>query len=165
MDNIKLLTSTGAISITILIVTAIASVTLEVYAQSLGKLFFEEKGKITGQKPLGVNKMDVSYSSNGTMHDNIDVTTVGNFVSISRGNNVTYNQGEALIKTKDGTESANYTFLAIGRLENGKPIFIGASAYDTNSTGKLSFLDNQVGIFKVELDKQGNFVNKEWEWK
>jgi len=165
MDNIKLLTSTGAISITILIVTAIASVTLEVYAQSLGKLFFEEKGKITGQKPLGVNKMDVSYSSNGTMHDNIDVTTVGNFVSISRGNNVTYNQGEALIKTKDGTESANYTFLAIGRLESGKPIFIGASVYDTNSTGKLAFLDNQVGIFKVELDKQGNFVNKEWEWK
>ena len=26
----------------------------DVYAQSLGKLFFEEKGKITGQKPLGV---------------------------------------------------------------------------------------------------------------
>jgi hypothetical protein len=165
MDNIKLLTSIGVISITILIVTAIASVTLEVYAQSLGKVFFEEKGKITGQKPLGLNKMEVSYSSNGTMNNNIDVTTVGNYVSISRGNNVTYNEGAAVIKTKDGTESANYTFLAIGRLENGKPIFIGASAYDTNSTGRLAFLDNQVGIFKVELDKQGNFVNKEWKWK
>jgi hypothetical protein len=109
--------------------------------------------------------MEVSYSSNGTMNNNIDVTTVGNYVSISRGNNVTYNEGAAVIKTKDGTESANYTFLAIGRLENGKPIFIGASAYDTNSTGRLAFLDNQVGIFKVELDKQGNFVNKEWKWK
>ena len=52
MDNIKLLTSIEVISITILIVTPIASVTLEVYAQSLGKVFFEEKGKITGQKPL-----------------------------------------------------------------------------------------------------------------
>jgi hypothetical protein len=166
MYNNKLLTPTGAISITILIVAAIGSVTVvDVYAQSLGKLFFEEKGKITGQKPLGANKMEVSYSSNGTMNDNIDVTTIGNFVSISRGNNVTYNQGEAVIKTKDGTGSANYTFLAIGRLESGKPIFIGASVYDTNSTGKLAFLDNQVGIFKVEIDKQGNFVNKEWEWK
>jgi hypothetical protein len=67
MDNIKLLTSIGVISITILIVTALASVTLEVYAQSLGKVFFEEKGKITGQKPLGLNKMEVSYSSNGTI--------------------------------------------------------------------------------------------------
>jgi hypothetical protein len=166
MYNNKLLTPTGAISITILIVAAIGSVTVvDVYAQSLGKLFFKEKGKITGQKPLGANKMEVSYSSNGTMNDNIDVTTVGNFVSISRGNNVTYNQGEAVIKTKDGTGSTNYTFLAIGRLESGKPIFIGASVYDTNSTGKLAFLDNQVGIFKVEIDKQGNFVNKEWEWK
>ena len=166
MYSNKLLTPTGAISITILIVVAIGSITVvDIYAQSLGKVFFEEKGKITGKKPLGVNKMEVSYSSNGTMNDNIDVTTVGNFVSISRGNNVTYNQGEAVIKTKDGTESANYTFLAIGRLESGKPIFIGASVYDTNSTGKLAFLDNQVGIFKVELDKQGNFVNKEWEWK
>ena len=166
MYSNKLLTPTGAISITILIVVAIGSITVvDIYAQSLGKVFFEEKGKITGQKPLAVNKMEVSYSSNGTMNDNIDVTTVGNFVSISRGNNVTYNQGEAVIKTKDGTESANYTFLAIGRLESGKPIFIGASVYDTNSTGKLAFLDNQVGIFKVELDKQGNFVNKEWEWK
>jgi hypothetical protein len=165
MYNNKLLTPTGAISITILIVAAIGSTVVDVYAQSLGKVFFEEKGKITAQKPLGANKMEVSYSSNGTMNDNIDVTTVGNFVSISRGNNVTYNQGEAVIKTKDGTESANYTFLAIGRLESGKPIFIGASVYDTNSTGKLAFLDNQVGIFKVELDKQGNFVNKEWEWK
>jgi hypothetical protein len=52
--------------------------------------------------------------------------------------------------------------LAIETLESGKPIFISVSVYDTNSTGKLAFLDNQVGIFKVEPDKQGNFVNKEW---
>jgi len=37
-------------------VAAMGSITAaDVYAQSLGKLFFEEKGKITGQKPLGVN--------------------------------------------------------------------------------------------------------------
>ena len=155
-----------AVSITVLIVASIGSITTaDVYGQSLGKLFFEEKGKITGQKPVGDNKMEVSYSSNGTMNSNIDVTTSGNFLSVSRGNNVTDNLGEAVIKTKDGTETAHYKFLAIGRLDGGKPIFIGASVYDTNSTGKLAFLDNQVGIFKVEIDKQGNFVNKEWEWK
>lgn len=155
-----------AISISVLIVTSIGIITTaDVYGQSLGKLFFEEKGKITGQKPVGDNKMEVSYSSNGTLNSNIDVTTSGNFLSVSRDNNVTYNEGEAVIKTKDGTETANYTFLAIGRLDGGKPIFIGASVYDTNSTGKLAFLDNQVGIFRVEINKQGNFVNKEWEWK
>jgi hypothetical protein len=67
---------------------------------------------------------------------------------------------------KDGTEIANYTFLAVGKIsEEGKPIFNGVSVYSTNSTGKLGFLNNMVGIFKVELDKIGNFVNKEWEWK
>ncbi len=43
--------------------------------------------------------MEVSYSSNGTLNSNIDVTTSGNFLSVSRDNNVTYNEGEAVIKT------------------------------------------------------------------
>jgi len=117
-----------AISITVLIVGPIGIITAaDVYGQSLGKLFFEEKGKITGQKRVGDNKMEVSYSSNGTMNSNIDVTTSGNFLSMSRDNNVTDNLGEAEIKTKDGTESAHYKFLAIGRLDGGKPIFFGAS--------------------------------------
>ena len=63
--------------------------------------------------------------------------------------------------------STNATnILDVGKIsEEGKPIFNGVSVYSTNSTGKLGFLNNMVGIFKVELDKMGNFVNKEWEWK
>ena len=41
----------------------------------------------------------------------------------------------------------------------------GASAYSTNSTDKLSFLDNMLGIFKGETDESGNFVLEQWHWK
>ena len=41
----------------------------------------------------------------------------------------------------------------------------GASAYSTNSTGELSFLNNILGIYKGEVDESGNFVLKEWQWK
>jgi hypothetical protein len=165
-NTVKLLLLTLVISITVILALGQETNTFTTFAQTLGKPFFEEKGKITGQKEIGTNTTQISYSSNGTMNGNIPVTTSGNFVSISKGNNVTYNHGQALMTAKDGTEIANYTFLAVGKIsEEGKPIFNGVSVYSTNSTGKLGFLNNMVGIFKVELDKMGNFVNKEWEWK
>ena len=36
--------------------------------------------------------------------------------------------------------------------QEGKFVFQGAAAYSTNSTGKLSFLNNMMGIFKGEGD-------------
>jgi hypothetical protein len=167
MGTKNLIALIGAIWVVLLIMVGIGSnAIVNTYGQTLGKLFFEEKGKITGQKSLGANRTEISYSSNGTMKGDIEVTTSGNFVSVSRGDNVSYSRGQAIVTTKDGTEKANYTFLAIGRVaDDDKPIFMGASVYSTNSTDKLAFLNNQVGVFRVELDKQGNFVNKEWEWK
>ena len=166
--TVKLLSLTIVISITVILALCqeTNTITFTTYAQTLGKAFFEEKGKITGQKEIGTNTTQISYSSNGTMNGNIPVTTSGNFMSISKGNNVTYNHGQAIVTAKDGTEIANYTFLAVGKIsEEGKPIFNGVSVYSTNSTGKLAFVNNMVGIFKVEIDRMGNFVNKEWEWK
>jgi hypothetical protein len=100
---------------------------------TLGKPFFVEKGENTSQKEIGPNKF--TFTSNGTMNGNIEVTDSGEFVTVSRGNNVTYDQGQGVIATKDGSETANYTFIDIG---NGKE-FLGASIYNTNSTGKLFF--------------------------
>ena len=69
-------------------------------------------------------------------------------------------QGHAVMKTKDG-ETANYTFIEVF---NGTD-FQGASVYSTNSTGKLSVLDNALVIFKIEQDESGNYVDKQWLWK
>jgi hypothetical protein len=95
------------------------------------------------------------------MNGNIEVTDTGEYVSISKGNNLLYEQGQGVIKTKDGSETANYTFIDVGNATD----FQGASAYSTNSTGKLSFLNNILGIYKGQGDENGNYEETEWHWK
>ena len=62
------------------------------------------------------------------MKGNIEVTNTGDFVGVSKGNNVTSAQGQGVITTKDGGEKANYTFLAVGKvIEEGKPVFLDSA--------------------------------------
>jgi hypothetical protein len=49
--------------------------------------------------------------------------------------------------TNDGSETANYTFIEVF---NGTA-YQGASAYSTNSTGKLSVLDNALDNKKAKI--------------
>jgi hypothetical protein len=107
----------------------------------LGEPFFVEKGKSTVQKEIGSNRTQYTYTATGMMNGNIDVTDTGEFLSVSK-NNLIFDQGQGVIKTKDGSEMANYTLIDVS---NGTA-FQGASAYNTNSTGKLSFLNNIIGI-------------------
>ena len=134
-----------------------------VHAQTatLGEPFFVEKGKDVGQKEIGPNRTQYTFATNGTMNDNIEVTNTGEYVSVSKGNNLVFDQGHGVIKTKDGSETANYTFIEVF---NGTA-YQGASAHSTNSTGKLSFLNNILGIFKGGVDESGNFVLEQWHWK
>jgi hypothetical protein len=127
---------------------------------SLGEPIFVEKGKVTVQKEIGPNRTQFTFTGNGTMNGNIEVTNTGEYVSISKGNNQTFDQGHGVITTKDG-ETANYTFIEVF---NGTD-YQGASAYSTNSTGKLSFLDNILLIFKGGADESGNYALEQWQWK
>ena len=128
---------------------------------TLGEPYFVEKGKSTVQKEIGPNRTQYTFTGNGTINGNIEVTDTGDFVSFSKGNNITFEQGQGVIKTKDGSETANYSFIDVGNLTD----YQGASAYSTNSTGKLSFLNNIMGIYKGETDENENFVLREWHWK
>ena len=140
--------------------------TTTVYAQTLGEPFFKETGKITSQKEISSNRMQVSYSANGTLKDDMNVTNKGDFVSISRGDNLTFAQGQGILATTDGSETASYDIIAVGNVtQEGNPVIVGAAAYRTNSTEDLAFLNNVLGIFKAELDETGSFTSTEWQWK
>jgi hypothetical protein len=146
--------------------TGTTTILTAVYAQTLGEPFFRETGKITGQKEIDPNRMQVSFSANGTLKDDINVTNTGGFVSISSGNNLTFAQGQGKLETPDGVETARYDIIAVGNVtQEGKPVFVGAAAYRTNSTGDLAFLNNVLGVFKAELDETGSFTSTEWQWK
>jgi hypothetical protein len=133
--------------------------TTHALSATLGEPFFVEKGKSTVQKEIGPNRTQYTFTASGTMNGNIDVTDTGEFVSVSK-NNPIFDQGQGVIKTKDGSEMANYTLIDVS---NGTA-FQGASAYNTNSTGKLSFLNNIIGN-KGETDENENYESTEWHWK
>ena len=42
-------------------------------------------------------------------------------------------------------------------------VFYKSSSISTN--GKLSFLNNKIGVFETEVDESGNSNEKVWEWK
>ena len=156
---------TAGLAVVLLLIggTGATSILGTVHAQSatFGEPFFVEKGKSIVQEEISPDRTQYTFTGNGTMNGNIEVTDTGEYVSISKENNLVYEQGQGVIKTKDGSETANYTFIDVGNATD----FQGASAYSTNSTGKLSFLNNIMGIYKGEADENGNFVLKEWHWK
>jgi hypothetical protein len=160
--------STSAIVVILLLIAETGTTTIltAVYAQTLGEPFFKETGKITGQKEVDPNRMLVSFSANGTLKVDINVTNTGDFVSVSRGDNLTFAQGQGIFTKTDGTETARYDFIGVGNVtQGGKTEYVGAVAYRTNSTEDLAFMNNILGIFKVELDEPGSFICTEWQWK
>ena len=86
------------------------------YAQvaTLGEPIFVEKGGDTIKREIGPNTTQYTFTSNGTLNGNIEYHKTGEFVSVSKGNNVTFDQGKGVITTKDGSETANYTFIEVG---------------------------------------------------
>jgi hypothetical protein len=142
------------------------------HAQSatLGEPFFKENGKTSAQRETGPNRTQYSYTANGTMNGNIEVTTTGDYVSVSKGNDLGFDRGQAVVMTKDGSEMANYTFIEVGpdrgSFEAGNATtFVGAAAWNTNSTGELSFLNNALTIFKLDQNERGSYSNTQWLWK
>ena len=158
------LTITAGIAVVLLLIvgTGATSILSTIYAQSatLGEPFFVEKGKATVQKEIGPNRTQFTFTGNGTMNGNIEVTNTGKLVSVSKGN-LSFDQGQGVIATKDGSETANYTLIDVF---NGTDL-LGAQAYSTNSTGGLSFLNNILGIFKGGQDGSGNYALEHWHWK
>jgi hypothetical protein len=156
---------TTGIAVMLLLILGTGATTIlfnTVHAQTatLGEPIFVEKGADVIQKEIGPNRSTYTFTSNGTMNGNIEYSKAGEYVSISKGNNQTFDQGHGVIKTKDG-ETANYTFIEVF---NGTD-YQGASAYSTNSTGKLSSLNNILVIFKGGADESGNYALEQWHWK
>ena len=150
------ITAVIAVVLLLIVGTGATSILSTTYTLSAtwGDPFFVEKGKSTVQKEIGLNRTQYTFTASGMMNGNIEVTDTGEFVSVSK-NNLIFDQEQGVIKTKDGSsESANYTLIDVS---NGTA-FQGASAYSTNSTGKLSFLNNIIGIYRRD--------RREWKlWK
>jgi hypothetical protein len=112
-------------------------------------------------------KMETSFVMEGNYRET-PCTDVGTYTSMLR-EGVLHGKGQGIVTTKDGHGMASWTGQGVGRFTGpGKVSFRGALYFRTPSAsegGKLSNLNNMVGVFEYEADEMGNCSSKTWEWK
>src|SRR5215211_5583583 len=129
---------------------------------ALGELISEERGKITGERVLDVQipKMETSFTMEGN-YRGTPCTDVGTYTAVLKEGGVLQGEGQGIITTKDGQGMATWT-------GPGKISFRGSLFFKVPPTfegGKLSDLNNIMGVFEYEVDEAGNCSVKVWEWK
>ena len=135
----------------------------------LGELIEESGGKKTSDRVLDVEtlKMESSFTMEET-YRGTHCTDIGTYTFVLR-RGVVYGEGQGIITAKDGQGIATSTGQGIGKVtSSGKVSFRGSVFFKTPSAsevGKLSYLDNMVGVFEDEVDEKGNCSSKTWEWK
>jgi hypothetical protein len=134
----------------------------------LGEQIAELKGKIIGQRVLDVEgpTIETSVSVSGIIKGTQvkeTLTFEGRPTTTSKG--VLHGKGKGVIMAGE-SELATYTGEGVGRPSSSGSInYRGSIFYSTSSNGKLAFLDNLIGVFESEIDTEGNFSEKIWEWK
>ena len=149
----------------------------------LGDIIYEHKGKVIGQRVLGIGsvqgeeegnaaavsalpKIETTFSADAKLKGTINVTDTGTYWSIIRPGGILYGEGQGLYLIKDGSgETATWTGYGIGRLSAAERVSYRGSLFFRTNSQKMSFLNNIVGVFEYEVDESGNTSAKMWEWK
>jgi hypothetical protein len=98
-----------------------------------------------------ISKMEASFTMEGN-YRGTPCTDVGTYTSVLREGGVLYGEGQGIITTKDGQGMATWKGPGIGRFTGlGKVSFRGSLFFKTPLTsegGKLSYLNNMMGVFE-----------------
>ncbi|MDW0142327.1 MAG: hypothetical protein QOK82_04335 [Nitrososphaeraceae archaeon] len=132
----------------------------------LGELIGETKGKISNRNVVSVEgpTIETTVASSGTLKG-VQVNEILTYVASPSSKGILHGIGKGVINTQDG-EIATFTGEGIGRFDaSGLLTWRGAIFFHTSSEGKLEFLNNKVGVFEAQVDSQGNFTDKTWEWE
>ena len=133
----------------------------------LGNLFYEAKGRITSKRVLDLEgpKIESSYFLEGKMRE-IEVVEIGTFTSIPTSDGAYFVEGKDIVTVKGSSdEMATVKTQGISKLKGSSKVVSGSNFYRSSDTGKLSFLNNVVGVHEASVDNDGNIIYKVWEWK
>lgn len=133
----------------------------------LGDLFYEATGRITSKRVLDLERLEIesSYFVEGKMRE-IEVVEIGTFTSTSTAiRGVFFVQGKDIVTVKGSDEMATVKAQGISKLRGSSKVISGSNFYSSSATGKLSFLNNLVGVHEALVDGDGNLIYKVWEWK
>lgn len=131
----------------------------------LGEQIGELKGKVIGQRVLNVEgpTMETNVSAKGSIKGN-QVNVSLTYIARPTSTGVLHGRGQGVIMAGD-SEMAAYTGEGMGRITASGIKWRAAHFYRTSSTGRLASINNVVGVVEAEVDNEGNFSEKTWEWK
>lgn len=134
----------------------------------LGELLGEMEGKVSSSSQRVVDikgrTMETTVMASGSLKG-LQVTETLTYVANPTSKGVLHGVGNGIITTEDGN-IVTFTGEGIGTFDaSGVLKWRGAIFFDTSSEGKLGSLNNIVGVFEAQVDAQGNFTDKTWEWK
>jgi hypothetical protein len=87
------------------------------------------------------------------------------YIGKSVSNRVLHCWGSGVVMSTEG-DVASYTGEAIGKIDSSGTVrWRGSLFYKSSSNGKLASLNNLVVVLEAEVDAEGNFSEKTWEWK
>ena len=131
----------------------------------LGEQIKELKGKVTGQRVLDIEgpMIEVSISARGSAKG-IPINGSITYVTRPSSPGVLHGKGQGILMSEE-SEMVTFTAEGIGRITPDGISWRGAVFLRAGTTGKLAFLNEMVGIFEVEVDTEGNFLEKTWELK
>jgi hypothetical protein len=115
----------------------------------------------------GLIKTQDSYTATGILKNVGNVTDKSTFITTypSHSGNTSTSTGNGIITTKDG-EIATYTGQDLGITDkNGTDTYHGILIFQTDSDGKLAFLDNLIGLYEYKSWSDGKKSGIIWEWK
>ena len=133
------------------------------------RIIIWNKSRLTGSRILNADeyKIEHSLTHEGKLKD-IEITILGAFWAIPTGKNVIYGEGQGIITTKDGEATASFREYRIGHSKGQVGASFRGSVFYKSSistNGKLSFLNDKIGVFETEINESGISTEKVWEWK
>ena len=134
----------------------------------LGELLGESTGKITGTRVLPSEgqqiKVEVSFQGSGTLLGEA-ITDIGTYWQTIRPEGVLYGEGHVLMMTRDGA-IADWTGFGVGRPTGPAPAaHYGVCGSFQPASGKLARLASVANAIEYDVEQDGSYHWKLWEWK
>ena len=131
---------------------------------ALGEILGEVNGKVTAMRVLPDGKMELSQQGTGKLLGS-EVREVVTFQIAIRPNGTAYGEGHQIIMSSDG--SAVWKGSGVGKPTGygGGWKYAYAGAFQSISSQKWGRLLDVYTVGEYDLDENGNYHWKAWEWK
>lgn len=133
----------------------------------LGEIIYEATGLIKNQRVINADKqkIETTFEARGKIKD-IEVLDVGTFWSVPRQDGSIYGENKSVFFTSDNDVIATAEDQVIGQnIDTTTLRFIGSAFFKTSYDGRLSSLNNIIGVFEAEVKDNKHLTVKKWEWK